>query len=198
MDLEELTKGINKEVENLRALKKERSELKSQTSQTIDKNCKDIVLPVLEAYSKILQGIDDALDSTGSSIPQTEGYYGRPLPCGLKMYLSGVWIGVGCANSADVGYGRSSRSCGCTNIGYAPYWLSVENAQKSVNELTEAFCEYLQKCADVLKLSSAAVAAEVQKLKDVLSASNTAQKNEDGTVEITLGGVRYRGTVIKE
>ena len=197
MDLEELTKGINKEVENLRALKKERSVLTAQTRQTIDKNCRDIVLPVLGKYSDILQSIDSAVSDTGCDMPRTENYYGKPLPCGLKMYISGAWVGFG-RTASDIGWGRSSRSCGCTNIDYAPYWLSVENAQKSVNELTEAFCEYLQKCVDVLKLSSASVAAEVQKLKDALSASNTVQKNDDGTVEITLGGVKYRGTVVKE
>jgi hypothetical protein len=198
MDLEELTKGINAEVENLKALKKERSDLKAQTIQTIDKNCRDIVLPVLESYTKILQSIDFALDSTGFSMPNQDEYCGRPLPCGLKMYMSGVWIGFTLTSRADIGCGRSSHSCGCTDIDYAPYWLSVENAQKSIKELTEVFCAYLQKCADVLNLSSASVAVQVQKLKDALSASNTVQKNEDGTVEITLGGVRYRGTVIKE
>jgi hypothetical protein len=198
MNLEELTKGINAEVENLKALKKERSDLKAQTIQTIDKNCKDIVLPVLEAYTKILQSIDFALDSTGFSMPNQNGYCGKPLSCGLKMYMTGTWIGFTLTSRADIGCGRSSRSYGCTNIDYAPYWLSVENTQKSVNDITEVFCEYLQKCVDVLNLSSAAVAAQVQKLKDALSASNTVQKNEDGTVEITLGGVRYIGTVVKE
>lgn len=198
MDLEELTKGINAEVENLRALKKERSDLKAQARKTIDKNCCDIVLPVLEVYTKILQGIDSALDSTGFEKPNQAEYCGKLLPCGLKMHMSGVWIGFTRTNDRDIGCGRSSRSCGCTNIDYAPYWLSAESTQRSVNELTEVFCGYLQKCVDVLKLSSASVAAEVQKLKDALSASNTVQKNEDGTVEITLGGVRYRGTVIKE
>jgi len=198
MDLEELTRGINAEVENLSKLKKERADLKAQTSQTVDKNCKDIVLPVLAAYSKILQSVDSALSDTGCDMPSTVDYYGRLLPCGLKMYLSGVWIGFGRKSSDTIGCGHSSRSCGCTDIEYAPYWLSVENTQKSVDELTEVFCEYLQKCVNKLKLSSASVAAQVQKLKDALSASNTVQKNEDGTVEITLGGVRYIGTVAKE
>ena len=197
MDLEELAKGIDKEVNNLRALKKERSDLKAQTRQTIDKNCRDIVLPVLEKYSHILQSIDGAVSDTGCNMPSFDDYYGKPLPCGLKMYISGVWVGFGRVAS-DIGCGRSSRSCGCTNTDYAPYWLSVENTQKSVNEFTKYFCEYLQKCTDVLKLSSASVAAEVQKLKDALSASDTVQKNEDGTVEITLGGVRYIGTVVKD
>ena len=198
MNLEELTKGINAEVENLRALKKERSDLDAQTRKTIDKNCRDIVLPVLEAYTKILQSIDRALDSTGFSMPSQAEYCGKSLPCGLKMYMTGVWIGFTLTCASDIGCGRSSHSIGCTNIDYAPYWLSVENAQKSVNEFTEVFCEYLQKCVNVLQLSSACVADKVQKLKDALSASNTVQKNDDGTVEITLGGVKYRGTVVKE
>lgn len=197
MDLEELTKGISEAVENLGALKKERADLRMQTMQTIDKNCRDIVLPVLNSYSKILQSIDDALTDTGCSMPSTNNYYDKLLPCGLKMYLSGAWIGFG-LKASDIGCGRSTRSCGCANIDYAPYWLSVEGAQKSINELTKYFCEYLQKCADVLKLSSASIAAEVQKLKDILSVSDTVQKNEDGTVEITLGGVHYIGTMVKK
>lgn len=120
------------------------------------------------------------------------------IPCGLKVCMHGTWIGFKTVTNENVGYGRSSHSCGCTDRAFAPYWLSVESTQKSVDELTEVFCEYLQECADVLKLSSASVAAEVQKLKDALSASNTVQKNEDGTVEITLGGVRYIGTIAKE
>lgn len=197
MNLEELTKGINAEVENLNALKKERSDLKAQVSQTIDKNCRDIVLPVLESYSKILYSIYSALDCTGKPMP-SQNEYNKFTPCGLKVHMTGTWIGFKTVTNETVGYGRSSHSCGCTNREFAPYWLSVESTQKSVNELTEVFCEYLQECTDVLKLSSASVAAEVQKLKDALSASDTVQKNEDGTVEITLGGVRYIGTVAKE
>lgn len=197
MNLEELTKGINEEVENLNALKQERSDLKAQTSQTIDKNCRDIVIPVLMAYSTILQSIDKALDGTGHSTPSQTPYQ-KLLPCGLKVHMSGTWIGFRTINDVRVGCGRTSRSVGCTDRAFAPYWLSVEDTQKSMNELTEVFCEYLQECVNVLKLSSASVASEVQKLKDALSASDTVQKNEDGTVEITLGGVRYVGTVIKE
>ena len=197
MNLEELTKGISAEVENLNALKKERSDLKAQVSQTIDKNCRDIVLPVLESYSKILHSIDSALDCTGEAMP-SQIRYQKFLPCGLSVYMHGTWIGLKTATNENVGYGRSSHSTGCMDRAFAPYWLSVESTQKSVDELTEVFCEYLQECADVLKLSSASVAAEVQKLKDALSASDTVQKNEDGTVEITLGGVRYIGTIVKE
>lgn len=198
MNLEELAKGIDKEVDNLRVLKKERSDLEAQTRQIIDKNCRDIVLPVLEKYSYILQSIDNALSSTGFEKPCQAEYCDKLLPCGLKMQMSGVWIGFTRTNGGDIGYGASSRSCGCTEIEYAPYWLSAESTQRSVNELTEVFCEYLQRCADVLYLSSASVAEQVQKLKDALSASDTVQKNEDGTVEITLGGVKYRGTVVKD
>ena len=197
MNLEELTKGISAEVENLNALKKERSDLKAQVSQTIDKNCRDIVIPVLESYSKILQSIDSALDCTGEAMP-SHNDFNKSLPCGLSVYMHGTWIGLRVSTGVSVGYGRSSHSTGCMDRAFAPYWLSVESTQKSVNELTEVFCEYLQECADVLKLSSASVAAEVQKLKDAISASDTVQKNEDGTVEITLGGVRYIGTVVKE
>jgi hypothetical protein len=197
MNLEELTKGINAEVENLNALKKERSDLKAQISQTVDKNCRDIVLPVLESYSKILQSIDSALDCTGKPMP-SQNDFNKFIPCGLKVQMVGTWIGFKTVTNEQVGYGRSSHSAGCMDRAFAPYWLSVESTQKSVNELTEVLCEYLQKCADVLNITSDSVAAEVQKLKDALSASDTVQKNEDGTVEITLGGVRYIGTVARE
>lgn len=197
MNLEELTKDINAEVENLAALKRERTELKEQISQAIDKNCRDIILPVLASYSKILHSIDSALDCTGCIMP-SQNDFNKFIPCGLKVQMCGAWIGFKTATGEQVGYGRSSHACGCMDRAFAPYWVSVENTQKSLDELTEVFCEYLQKCADTLKLSSATVAAEVQKLKDTLSASNTVQKNDDGTVEITLGGVRYVGTVVKE
>lgn len=199
MNLEELTKGINAEVENLEVLKKERSDLKAQTAQTIDKNCRDIVLPVLRAYHNILLSIYDALENTGHSIPCQVDYNGKVLPCGLSVVMRDTLIGFGNGGfGVTVSIGRSTASTGCTDISYAPYWLSVEGTQKCVDELTKIFCVYLQKCADVLKLSFDSVAAEVQKLKDALSASNTVQKNEDGTVEITLGGVRYVGTVVRE
>jgi prefoldin subunit 5 len=81
---------------------------------------------------------------------------------------------------------------------YAPYWVTAERTQQTLDKLTEQFCRYLGSCVERLKTTSASLASEVEKLKNILSTSDTVEHRDDGTVEITLGGVRYIGTVVKE
>jgi hypothetical protein len=166
--------------------------------QAVNKNYKDIVKPVLQQYSDLLAVIGHALDGH-SNMPSTEGVCREYLSDGLQVNICRTYIGFRSYKdgyTCEVGVGQATRTDGCTSLNYS-CWASVDGAKKSLDELTERFCMYLESCITKLKDVSASLTAEVQRLKDILSASNTVQKNEDGTVEITLGGVHYKGTVMK-
>jgi hypothetical protein len=198
--LKSLAENIKKEAENVEALRVEKSVAEEKIRDTLDKNCTEIILPVLKEYSDLLGVIAHALGGS-AYLPSQSGYRNRELKCGLTMYLSDCHIGYKCSYSSSeliIGVGQSSRSTGCRSLVMAPYWVTAESTQQTLNELTEWFCEYLGTCVECLKSTSASLASEVEKLKNMLAASDTVQKNEDGTVEITLGGVRYVGTVVKE
>lgn len=196
--LKSLTENIKKEAKNVEALRVEKSAAEGKIRDIVDKNCKEIILPVLKEYSDLLGVITHALGGT-AYLPSQSKYRNRELKCGLTMYLSDCYIGYKWPNSnMTIGVGQSSRSTGCCSLDMAPYWITAESTQQTLNELTEWFCEYLGTCVECLKSTSASLASEVEKLKNMLSASDTIEHRDDGTVEITLGGVRYIGTVARE
>ena len=195
-----LTENIKKEAENVEALRVEKSVAEEKIRDTIDKNCTEIILPVLKEYSDLLGVIAHALGGN-AYLPSQRSYQSRELKCGLTMYLNDCYVGYKHPSGSGtliIGVGQSSRSTGCRNLVMAPYWVTAESTQQTLNELTEWFCEYLGTCVERLKSTSASLASEVEKLKNMLAASDTVEHRDDGTVEITLGGVRYIGTVVKE
>lgn len=198
--LKSLTENIKKEAENVEALRVEKSVTEEKIRDTINKNYTEIILPVLKEYSDLLRVIAHALGSS-AYLPSQSRYRSHELKCGLTMYLNDCYIGYKQPNGSGtliIGVGQSSRSTDCRSLMMAPYWVTAESTQQTLNELTEYFCEYLGTCVECLKSTSASLASEVEKLKNMLSASDTVEHREDGTVEITLGGVRYIGTVAKE
>ena len=198
--LKSLTENIKKEAENVEALRVEKSVAEEKIRDTLDKNCKEIILPVLEEYSDLLGVIAHALGSS-AYMPSQSKYRNRELKCGLTMYLSDCYIGYKLPSGSGtltIGVGQSSRSTGCRSLVMAQYWITAESTQQTLNELTELFCEYLGTCVECLKSTSASLASEVEKLKNMLSASDTVEHRDDGTVAVTIGGKRFVGTLIEE
>lgn len=197
--LSTLISSIKAEATNVESLRKEKSVAEDNIRKAVDKNYKDIIKPVLQQYSDLLAVIAHALDGP-DKMPSTEVACREYLSDGLQVSICSTYVGFRSykdGRTCEVGVGQSCITDGCPSLYYS-CWASVDGAKKSLDELTGRFCGYLESCITKLKDASVSLTAEVQKLKDILSASNTVQKNEDGTVEITLGGVRYVGTVAKE
>lgn len=198
--LKSLTESIKKEAENVEALRVEKSVTEEKIRDTIDKNCTEIILPVLKEYSDLLGVIAHALGGN-AYLPSQSRYHNRELKCGLTMYLSDCYIGYKHPNGSGtliIGVGQSSRSTGCRSLVMAPYWVTAESTQQTLNELTEWFCEYLGTCVECLKSTSASLASEVEKLKNMLAVSDTVEHRDDGTVAVTIGGKRFVGTLTEE
>lgn len=192
--LETLISNVKAEAANIESLKHEKDVAEESIRQAVNKNYKDIIKPVLKQYSDLLAIIARALGSDSSKMPPVTGQ--NNLPCGLQMSINYMYIGFRSYKdgyACEVGVGQVC----CTSLNFS-CWASVDGAKKSLDELTDKFCTYLESCIVKLKDVSVSLTAEVQKLKDILSTSNTVQRNDDGTVEITLGGVHYKGTIVKE
>lgn len=195
--LKSLTENIRKEAENVEALKKEKADTEAEICEAVDKNCKEIILPVLKEYSDLLAVIAHALGSA-DLLPSASAISGYSICDKLEMQLTSCYIGFvskvsGC--SLGIGVGQSCRSTGCKDLRFAPYWVTAERTQETLDKLTEQFCRYLGSCVERLKSTSASLASEVEKLKDILSTSDTVVHKDDGTVEIQLGGKTYIGKV---
>ena len=198
--LDTLISNIKAEAANIESLKKDKATTEAEICEAVDKNCKEIILPVLEEYSDLLAVIAKALGS-GDLLPSTSTCNGYSICDRLEMQLSGCYIGFlskvsGC--SLGIGVGQSCRSAGCKDLRYAPYWITAERTQETLDKLTEQFCKYLGLCVERLKSTSASLASEVEKLKNILSTSDTVEHRDDGTVAVTIGGKRFVGTLIEE
>lgn len=193
--IKSLMESVAKEAHTVEALRKEKANAEHNIIEAIDKNCREIILPVLKQYSDLLAVIDHSL----TTLPVAVGVHNETLTCGLKVFLDGAYIGFRTSdNSIVVGVGQRSRSTGCRELKMSAYWLTAEQTQKTLNELTVKFCDYLTLCAQRLEFTSASLAEELQKLEDVLSKSDTVEHKEDGTVVITIGGKRFTGTLEEE
>ena len=198
--IKSLTESIRKEAESVEALKKEKAATEAEICEAVDKNCKEIILPVLKQYSDLLAVIAHALGS-GDLLPSTSAFSGYSFCDKLEMQLTYTYIGFVSKVSGSplgIGVGQSCRSTGCKDLRYAPYWITAERTQQTLDELTEQFCKYLGPCVERLKSTSASLASEVEKLKNILSTSDTVEHRDDGTVAVTIGGKRFVGTLIEE
>ncbi len=195
--IKSLTENIRKEAANVEALKKEKADTEAEICEAVDKNCKEIILPVLQEYSDLLAVIAKALGGA-DLLPSAAAFNGYSFCDKLEMQLSSTYIGfmsrVGSCSSG-IGVGQSCRSTGCKDLRYAPYWVTAECTQETLDKLTEQFCRYLGSCVERLKSTSASLASDVEKLKNILSTSDTVVHRDDGTVEIQLGGKTYIGKV---
>ena len=192
-----LTENIRKEAANIESLKKEKAATEAEICDAVDKNCKEIILPVLQQYSDLLAVIAHALGSA-DLLPSASVFNGYIICDKLETVLNSTYIGFKSKVSdcnLGVGVGQSCRSTGCRDLRYAPYWVTAERTQQTLDVLTEQFCKYLGSCVERLKSTSASLAAEVEKLKNILSTSDTVVHRDDGTVEIQLGGKTYIGKV---
>lgn len=198
--IKSLTENIRKEAENVESLRKEKANTEGEICSAVDKNCKEIILPVLQEYSDLLAVIAHALGSA-DLLPSASICDGYSICDKLEMVLNSTYIGfmsrVGSC-SLGVGVGQSCRSIGCSDLRYAPYWVTAERTQETLDKLTEQFCRYLDSCVERLKSTSASLASEVEKLKNILSTSDTVEHRDDGTVAVTIGGKRFVGTLIEE
>ena len=198
--IKSLTENIRREAANVESLKKEKAATEAEICEAVDKNCKEIILPVLQEYSDLLAVIAHALGSA-DLLPSASTISGYSICDKLTIQLTSCYIGFvsnvsGC--SLGVGVGQSCRSTGCKDLRYAPYWVTAERTQQTLDVLTEQFCKYLGSCVERLKSTSASLASEVEKLKNILSTSDTVVHRDDGTVAVTIGGKRFVGTLIEE
>lgn len=198
--LKSLTENIRKEAKNIESLKKEKADTEAEICETVDKNYKEIILPVLKEYSDLLAVIAHALGSA-DLLPSASAFNGYSICDKLEMQLTSCYIGFvskvsGC--SLGVGVGQGCRSTRCKDLRYAPYWVTAERTQETLDKLTEQFCRYLDSCVERLKSISASLASEVEKLKNILSTSDTVVHRDDGTVAVTIGGKRFVGTLTEE
>lgn len=109
--------------------------------------------------------------------------------------------------SLSVGYGSrdetsnpiSNAPCENNNWYYAKYWtkhfMTVENTIKRADVMRKAYSVFLEHCAENCDERIANLKNTLKELSETLSGSTSVTEKEDGTIELTLNGKTYVGTV---
>jgi hypothetical protein len=209
MDLNELKKQIEAETEKTVALKKEKKELENNIKRTIYKNLKEIVTPVISEMNSFLQMIRD---KSGVCFRYDDERF--PLALGLNVpdYYSfeikinsyGLYLNFGKHTSygwtrdvatPDYEYTKRDVFDYGHHLYLSEWFYSEEKAMELVDICREKYVKILDYYASALRNENDSLATAIELLKDTYAKSHCVEHNEDGTVEIHLGGKTYKPTL---
>lgn len=212
MDLNELKKQIETEMDKNIELQKEKKELESSIRQTVYKNIKTFIEPAIKEMNSFVKLVHD---KTNIFFSYGDNYYPLPLGPDVPDYISlkirvnswGVDVMMGKHNS--YGWDRNiafpdSEYCKTDvfNYGYHLYlsdWFSTEEKTLEVLEICkECYLKLLDHIILKLHNENNSLSTSIELLRETYAKSSCVEHNEDGTVEIHLGDKVYRGTLIKD
>ena len=194
MDLNEAFEKVKVQVQKNTELKQEKDNAVSKLEDIIDANCREILLPEMNNLLQILLLVNGALEQKPAKI--THEYYVDERNIRTVIQAGFVEVDYVSGNQwADIHYGNCCKTTGCRNTNAAAILSSVERTENLIEELRVQTAKYLEACLPMFDSENAELAKSVTELKGWLEQGGSVQRNEDGTVEISIGGKTYIGTV---
>lgn len=206
MDLNELKSQITAQADDVQAKRKEVRELRDKLTHTVSKNIDSVLKPWLEESNGLLDVLYKKAGSTPNFEEIKDEVYHKSGTYSRVMVRASVWRMDVVIMDVVIYDGYSSSDsqyvCGGTNLSQshlevgAGVFLTEEDTQKFIdNYLIPDYIKVLEAWEQFLRRESASLADTIAKYKEQLSKAHTVQQNEDGTVEIQLGGKTYIGHV---
>jgi len=205
MDINSVFDELKKAAEKNNNLYIEIANKTKEVAYKVAKNYNEIVQPVETELSRLLKDIRDTARFT--ECPQDtsqELFLGPDVDEDkIKLCLKTTYRGVFVAYIAD-GYGElwtsihNAKEYSISNAKLAMFasWLaSEEKANELVELIKKAYIPLLEWHKNRFEAIGSDLSTTVEHLKGILENSHTVVENEDGTVEIQLGGKTYIGKV---
>lgn len=196
MDLNELRNQITSQAESVKSQRDEAAALKKELAEKIKKNIVEILNPWIDDERKLCDTLYHKAGETPSIEEVRETLYGNSkVTVQLRYSAWGVrMLYYNSSHTCDFGSVRSFYDDDFVATG--DLFINEENTMQLINgRLTDAFIKVLGYWEVFLKEKSSSLSDTIAAYRDMLSKAHTVEQNEDGTVEIQLGGKTYIGHV---
>lgn len=207
MDLKELESTVLKQATKTKELRLEEDKLKDEICKTIENNLREIVIPCVVQMNKFLE----KLRNLTSSMPEEDEERNITIPLGnvdvsyeFKLHVSyryGVnlryqYHGYSSWNKY-LEYGDSLYTvCRCSShYSLRNVFINEEESMKIVDLIQQQYADILGVWAEHTKSRNEELSKSIANMRDILSKAHCVSHNEDGTVEIQLGGKTYKATL---
>lgn len=209
MDINSVFDELKAVAEKNDKLYRDMSELEKSIAANVVKNYYEIVQPVETKLAHLLKDIRETARFTKSAPMDGEVrelFLGPEVDSNkVSLFIKITTRGVLVAYRADGhGYGElwtsihNAKECSISNTLlalFAPWFSNEEKANELVECIKEAYKPLLEWHKKQFEAIGNDLSETVEHLKGVLEGSHTIEQNEDGTVEIQLGGKTYIGKV---
>ena len=212
MDLNEIKKQIEAEANKTVTLQNEKRALENNIKKTVYQNIKTIVTPAIKEMNDFLKLIRD---KTNVYFKFDDKYF--PLALGLdapdyysfKLRINsyGVYLDFEKNTSyefhrdisdPDGEYAERDVFSNGYHLYLSEWFYSEERAMELVDICREKYAVILDYYASKLRDENDNLSTAIELLKDTYAKSHCIEHNEDGTVEIHLGGKTYTATLKEE
>lgn len=224
-DLEKLIKDVTEKVQEVQGLREDRDNKQKELTQTMQNNFEKLFQPDVVALTRFINTVRNDnditwkydgdyycwLDENGEAkFVLTEGSLDdTPIVDGqfyLRVFLSNgsshKWysrFGVRGCTFEDVDMGlpcwRSNAHFESYLEGFLPYLKTEEDTLKCTVLYKKVFSDILGRILENCDSRIEGIKGSIEKLKNELSSASTVVEKEDGTIELTLNGKTYIGTV---
>lgn len=206
MDLKELKSTVLEQATKTKELRLEEDKLKGEICKTIENNLREIVIPYVVQMNKFLE----KLRNLTSSMPEREerrvtiplGDVDESYSFRLNVsYRYGVNLSYQCHGYSSwdkyLEYGDSLNNVCRYRSHYSlrNVFINEEESMKIVDLIQQQYADILGVWAEHTKSRNEELSKSIATMQDTLSSAHCVSHNEDGTVEIYLGGKTYKATL---
>ena len=202
MDLNELKSSVLEQAKKAKELANAERDLKNEIKGIIKKNFCDIVKPFMEDMNKLISNIHKLADVSASDMNDRKLFCdvdGRHIS--LKKYWGGMYPNLydkGGIYTSSISIDILNNNLNTFNdwVLYLDKWfLTEEDSQKFVEVCKEEYVDILNRYSALVSERNEKLSKSIDKLSEELAKSSCVSHNEDGTVEIHLGGKTYTATL---
>ena len=206
MDLNELETTVLEQATKTKELRLEEDRLISEICKTIENNLREIVIPCVVQMNNFLKKLRDLT----SSLPEKEEKF-ITIPLGevddcysFRLHVSyryGVNLSYKCNGYSSwdkyLEYGDNFKDVCRWRSHYSlrNIFINEEESMKIVDLIQKQYADILGVWSEHTKSYNKELSKSITTMRDTLSRAHCVSHNEDGTVEIHLGGKTYKATL---
>ena len=195
MDLNEAFNSVKELAEKSDELRKQKEQATKELQERINKNYQEVVYPEMQRLLEMLK----VTRKLGTKTPGDVYLHFTPLYEGgveaCDAYIRFNYDVPGICGTCFYTAGIHSVCTECHDIGAANALSSLDKCAELVKALRAVTAAYLEKCIPGFKELNEGLETSITALTALLKSSSVVEENEDGTVEIQLGGKTYIGHV---
>ena len=207
MEMNELKENVFNQIEENKKLYAQKKDIETKIAEKVITNLRTILLPMQKSINETLKYINKniSLKYASKEICIFESIIGTAPKIIFNVSKSNIFIGI---TYFDLFYSSSIRVFSCidseidlnncftreTFASLEEIFGTEEKTQRISELMQDEFIKVLSSFSEQLKTENESLSESIRKLSEKLNETSTVTENEDGSVEIHIGGKTYVGT----